>query len=806
MEPPTIPLEPQEKNKTVEEIRRKRQGPFITELEDNLETLNDEMFMSLLEKYKSTFPKKEGEKMTLYEKFMGLLHSRKFKTLNEEKKQSVSKLIEEYKFIVYETLFPLKESYTVKEFQKEFTRNKNASPTLYKKRFNHYLNHTSFNTLTEGEKQDFLNGIYKKDLHTYFSTKQESRLHNLLESAESKTQKKSIQYPTHSEKLDSLTENVPIYYYGGHGNDECDPFTNQLQEDIVPENCIYITTGLCGQTTKFNENLIELFRENSEHARLLLRYPYLFQNLQELSQRLNIPLDFFHFHFPGDKYIVSHFYPFQTWANDRLFSVVLSGLNEKRDMERIPNNALYLYTIVKGFHKTISEQVFKEENIKTETILQRLKDVNISGNSNTKKSYYYRVTAPYAEKYWSDIAKTNPTLTKEEVTKHLEHFLYSITRGEFINLFTASTYPKKQAIKKVVFPSLKYISKKIENEEDQLIDDKDINAAGNYLQSHFTHEFSTKSIMKNFPGIHFFTICRSVSKDCEPLAELRRTSSEGEEKQRRETLVEKIPTQAFQRDLISLTHEKSLKSFLNTHQEILGTLEKEEKRKVFKKIIDTYSMNEFLLEAELLYNILFPMKESYLIKEALEALENDNTQLREFNSYQLLTYIQDARANHYMTHLDTSDMKMMSNVDKTNLYQELQKYEPHISQANFEQIKKLLTESPRSEYETVEKKIRNVFLKNIQNAKDSGDSMFKKRSAVFDALSSLKLDTLTDEERKKILKMLEKQGIITYNPKTESKISRKIKHIIWPTRYKQAFGGGTRKKRSKLQTKQSRKH
>lgn len=806
MEPPTIPLETQEKNKTFEEKRRERQGPFITELEDTLETLDEEMFMSLLEKYKSTFPKKDSDKMTLFEKFYGLLHSRKFKKLSEEKKKSVSKLIEELKLIVYDTLFPLKESYTVKEFQKEFTRNKKASSNLYKKRFNHYLNHTSFNTLTEGEKQDFLNGIYKKDLHTFFSTKQESTLHNLLESAESKTLRKSIQYPTHSEKVDSLPENVPIYYYGGHGRDECDPFTHKLQEDIVPENCIYITTGLCGQTTQFNKELIELFRENSEHSRLLLRYPYLFQNLQELSKRLNIPLDSFHFHFPGDKYIVSHFNPFQTWLRDDLFFLVLSGLCEKRDMERIPKDSLQFYYIGKDFIKQISKDIFKEETLQTNTILAKLKTIKSIPHNNTLKSFLYKLNAPNAEKYWSEIGKTTPTLTKEEAIKHLEKFFYSVSRGEFLNLFSASSYPKKQLIKKAVFPSLQYISKKEEDEENDLIDEEDIKRASNYIKNNFSHKFSTRTIMKNFPGIHFFTICRSVSKDCEPLAELRRTSSETEEKERRETLVQKIPTQSFQRDLISLTSEKSLQGFINTHKEILGTLEKNEKRKLFKKIIDTYSMNEFLLEAELLYNILFPLKESYLIKEALEALENDNTRLREFNSYPLLTYIQDARANHYMTHLDISSIKTMSNIDKTNLYQELQKYESHISQSNFEQIKKMLTESSPSEYETVEKSIQNVFSKNIVNAKDSGDLMFKKRSAVFDALSSLKLDTLSDEERKKILKMLEKQGIITYNPKTESKMSRKIKHIVWPTRYKQAFGGGTRKKRSKLQTKQTRKH
>jgi hypothetical protein len=49
-------------------------------------------------------------------------------------------------------------------------------------------------------------------------------------------------------------------------------------------------------------------------------------------------------------------------------------------------------------------------------------------------------------------------------------------------------------------------------------------------------QYTTKNLMETFPGIHYFTICRSVADNCEAGATLRRTSSEIENKGRREEI------------------------------------------------------------------------------------------------------------------------------------------------------------------------------------------------------------------------------------------------------------------------------
>ena len=39
----------------------------------------------------------------------------------------------------------------------------------------------------------------------------------------------------------TFPDDVPVFFYAGHGSDNCDPVTRKPLIAIVPENCIYIT-------------------------------------------------------------------------------------------------------------------------------------------------------------------------------------------------------------------------------------------------------------------------------------------------------------------------------------------------------------------------------------------------------------------------------------------------------------------------------------------------------------------------------------------------------------------------------------
>lgn len=684
MELPTSPLS---------ERRRERQGPFLSELEDNLQTLDEQSFLTILEKYKAKFPKKDTDKNKLYELFESFFRSLLSRGVSKNRESELRTLSTTFNDIFYETLFPLRESYSPEQFKKEIYRDKKSSitPQFKKNRINHYLNHTSFDALTEAERVDFLDKFYKQDLEKMLSQKQETQLRYLLEPSEVQAFQKSIEYPVDREKLDLLPKDVPIYFYGGHGSDLCDPNTHQPIEKIVPENCIYITTGLCGKLSQFKEGLHKLFREKSEHSRTLLRYPYLFQNLQELSKRLNVPIDDFHFHFPGETYILSDFQPLSTWDDKQVFKVALSGFCEKKDMETLPD-FLQPYTSLKSISELLIKELFKTLPINTSEVLGKLK--NAKQLPYYDESYRSRLNHPSAEKYWSDIEKEKSTLTKEELETYLNKFLYSITRNDFLEYFAASTYPTKQRVKKLLFPSFKPFTKKTNTEGEELLQgDAFLNLARD-LQEPSKKDITTEELMNQYPGIHFFTICRSVDESCQDAATLRRTMSGEQQQARQDTLVERVPTQAFQRNLISLTFEKPLQTFIDTHIHIITSISEEEKKKLFKKVVNIYSEGSVLIEANALkslYNLLFPMNDSYTVEEAIHELRKDSTFLKGLDSYAKLMYIQNTRANHYMTHIDTTNIDTMSNIEKSTLYNQLLQYKTHISPGNFEKIKKVLS-------------------------------------------------------------------------------------------------------------------
>ncbi len=368
--------------------------------------------------------------------------------------------------------------------------------------------------------------------------------------------KNNRKYPRNKKKLDALPANTNIYLYNGHGKDMCDPITHQPLEAIVPDNCILVTTGLCGRVTYYNEDRINLFREDSEESRRLLRYPYLKENLVELSKRMNEPIENFHIKFPGDKYIVSSFNPVQEWNTPNLFKFAVSGLCEKRDMERLPKG-IKAYEILKEIIPKIVRRV--EDNFPgiLRTVYVGTYLTNLEGTSD-KYPYKKKLHSSETFDFFNRIDKNEPFLSPSRLQTLLEEYLYSITFKEFKSFFSASTLPPVSEVRGVV-EDLYYDSYREEIQDDTTLNPENIKEIARYLQeseynvydiipnyqeennnnnktSEPTISLNTKSIMENLPGIHYFTICRSVDKTCEEGASLRRTTSTVENQDRRASI------------------------------------------------------------------------------------------------------------------------------------------------------------------------------------------------------------------------------------------------------------------------------
>jgi hypothetical protein len=338
-------------------------------------------------------------------------------------------------------------------------------------------------------------------------------------------------------KLNAFPANTNIYRYGGHGTDMCDPNTHQPIEATVPDDCILITTGLCGRVTSFNQLEIDLFHESTEESRKLLRYPYVKENLAELAKRLKVPVENFHVKLPGETYIVSSFYPAAEWDTEHVFMLSESGLCEKRDIELLPYN-VKTYSIFKIILPYIIKQVKADisGNLQTVDVAKRLEDYTFEGfqkwDSWRLDSLKAKLKSPDRISFFAEIAEKKPVLSEEELKKYLEEYLYKITIKEFIAYFKASTFPTVTQVKTVTNA---YYKKKYKKDAtpDLILKATDIKTITSNLMN---SQYTTKNLMETFPGIHYFTICRSVATNCEAGATLRRTSSEIENKGRREEI------------------------------------------------------------------------------------------------------------------------------------------------------------------------------------------------------------------------------------------------------------------------------
>lgn len=478
-----------------------------------------EKFVELLDKYGSNFHPVEMKRIALYGKI-----SRLFKT-------------DEIKELFYDTLFPLKESYTIKELAHDIKRDIDRVPSFssnnyIRNRLNYSIEHISNQELNV-EQKTLLEETLKKNVPADIAKK----LQNLLESKEKKNQRKTIVYRRNKGKLNAFPANTNIYRYGGHGTDMCDPNTHQPIEATVPGDCILITTGLCGRVNSFNQLEIDLFHESTEESRKLLRYPYLKENLAELAKRLKVPVENFHVKLPGETYIVSSFYPVAEWDTEHVFMVSESGLCEKRDIELLPDN-VKTYAIFKTILPYIIKQVKADfsGNLQTVDVAKRLEDYTFEGfqkwDSWRLDSLKAKLKSPDRISFFAEIAEKKPVLSEEELKKYLEEYLYKITIKEFIAYFQASTFPTATQVKTVTNAHYKKKYKK-DATPDSILKATDIKTITSNLMN---SQYTTKNLMETFPGIHYFTLCRSVPDNCEEGATLRRTKSEILNKGRRDEI------------------------------------------------------------------------------------------------------------------------------------------------------------------------------------------------------------------------------------------------------------------------------
>ena len=478
-----------------------------------------EKFVELLEKYGDNFHPVEMKRISLYGKISRLFNS------------------DEIKEVSYDTLFPLKESYTVKELVREMKRDIDRVPSFssnkyIRDRLNYYIDHVSQEELNS-EQKTLLEETLKKNVPADVAKK----IQNLLESKETKNQKQTIVYRRNKGKLNALPANTNIYRYGGHGTDMCDPNTHQPIEATVPDDCILITTGLCGRVTKFNKVELDFFRESTEESRKLLRYPYVKENLAELAKQLNIPLENIHIKLPGEKYVVSSFYPTAEWNTEQTFMVSGSGLCEKRDLELLPES-IQTYNISKQIIPYLINYIKKDlsGNLQTVEIAKRIQEYDFKPFQHWPSwqldSWKAKLTSPDRISFFTEIAEKKPVLSEEELKKSMEEYLYRITIKEFLAYFKASTFPTATQVKTVTNAHYKKKYKKDPTPDSILKADDIKTITSNLMNSQYT----TKNLMETFPGIHYFTICRSVADNCEAGATLRRTSSEIENKGRREEI------------------------------------------------------------------------------------------------------------------------------------------------------------------------------------------------------------------------------------------------------------------------------
>lgn len=552
---------------------------FLKEFEEKIDNLDQPGLNELLVKYGKSFHPLEMKRTTIFNQVASLLKARNQKTTNPNVEQT-KQMIKD----TYDTIFPFKDSYTPDEFLKEIARDfryKSRYDYNDVNRISYYIDHLSQEAIDSMSDDKINLFLIKVETDEVFDTVPKAlrvKLQEVMKPTTRKNYRTMSLIPPDPQKLNTLPEDIPIYFYGGHGKDICSK--NEVVEAIVPENCILITTGVCGRTIPYRKSRTDFFKSKDEETRRFLRYPYLQQNMEKLSKMLDVPISDIHIKYPGDSYIASYFFPAATWNYDEFFLLNLSGLCEKRDMEQIPAfnseqystaSQYYIWKSVFDFPSVFWVFFQPQYPLDVTTIVGKLEEVakkiSFDGlvtnrhpvgiadkGKSMKESFLMKLRSPSTKVYWENIAKKKPMIeNEEELAKYIKQLFHSLSAREFLAFFQASSFPTPAYVYKVCEDAYKSIhGHKAKFDLDTQLDFAFIDNVGQNIFSRNRQEeirlnkhtlfdsYSTPNIIKNFPGIHYFTICRSVNPECEPAANLRRTQSTEQETKRREIALEKL--------------------------------------------------------------------------------------------------------------------------------------------------------------------------------------------------------------------------------------------------------------------------
>ena len=330
--------------------------------------------------------------------------------------------------------------------------------------------------------------------------------------------------PVPDPKLDTLPADVPIYYYGGHGEDVCDA-SGELRLATVPENCIYVTSGECGRTTRGSQTgrFASLFRDSTDRGRALLRYPYLEENLKEISRQTGFGVDSLHVHMPGSTYVVSRIYPPLSWNTSKHFGMRFSGISEKRLLEQVPFG-VGEHVRDKGESELNKDSLGRVNDPEPmEGLFGRLKTVLASD-----RAAVHYIGRPGAENLFNRMFEGQDTVTRKDIGRYLDEIQHRMQIGTFLGLFQASVVPTQEEVRTILSDDTTAL-------EDGVIFGYDMEYVSQVLSE---KKILSSNLMRRYPGIHYNIVCRVLSEGCNKSVDpsVRRAVSNTDEQRRREAL------------------------------------------------------------------------------------------------------------------------------------------------------------------------------------------------------------------------------------------------------------------------------
>ncbi len=350
-----------------------------------------------------------------------------------------------------------------------------------------------------------------------------------------------------------IAENGTIYLYGGHGNDVCDKNSKEVVIDTVPDNCIYISSAECGKITYANFLYNEFFMSSKEEDKKLIREIFSSEKKrQEFAEKVGISPDSLHIHYPGMKYVVNIFSPFAYYNNKDIDAIMLSGLMEKSKIEKCNKEDIISYfkpALLEDVRKLTTPEYPREE------LLTRLKDLF---RSHSVHAVVDMLNTQYAELTFETNVPHKDKLSFSETVPFLAKIFDYFPREQVVNHFKASVFPTQEDIQDIL-KNRSFISNKDFEDVHQAIRRKLGESDRFNMLYNSNSPLSNKSLMEQFPGIHFNFTCRNVAQDCDEKTTARRQASTETHKEMTKTSLggSRMPTPTRKNRINELKRVKS---------------------------------------------------------------------------------------------------------------------------------------------------------------------------------------------------------------------------------------------------------